>query len=203
MTFIPEGANPFYALALGVVTTVVNESNGWRSGTQGIRLTRQSLPQRCNHEYGRSYRLMLAERSSMIARRSLRTRERRECWFFLPPSDLYMRSIEGRNRDENVDRPRTSSSISRSNTALSSSSFSNARSGSTVDSRSRAMCSLKSSLEVDLGSGSISAVWISLLYVTRSYRYQRLARRWPLEKGDVALFAEAQITPVGRQSGPA
>ena len=42
-------------------------------------LTRQSQPQRCNHGYGRSYRLVLAERSSMIAPRSPRTRERREC----------------------------------------------------------------------------------------------------------------------------
>lgn len=81
-----------------------------------------------------------------------------------------MRSIEGRNRDEKLNTPRISSSISRSNIALSSSSFSNARSGSTVNSRSRVTCSLKSSLEVLLGSGSISAVWVSLLYVTRSWR---------------------------------
>lgn len=79
-----------------------------------------------------------------------------------------MCSIEGWNRDTNVDEPRISSSISRSSIALSASSFSKARSGSTVNSRSRVTCSLKSSLKVLLGSGSISAVWISLLYVTRS-----------------------------------
>ena len=76
-----------------------------------------------------------------------------------------------RNRDENVNRPRISSSSSRSNMALSSSSFSNARSGSTVDSRSRGTSSLIFSKEVALGSGSMGAVWISLLYVmTRSYK---------------------------------
>ena len=78
MAFIPEGANPFYALALRIVAKVVDESLADKAAHKG-RLTRQSLPQRCNHEYGRSYRLMLAGRSSMIARRSLRTREQREC----------------------------------------------------------------------------------------------------------------------------
>lgn len=81
-----------------------------------------------------------------------------------------MRSIEGRNRDEKLNTPRISSSISRSNIALSSSSLSKARSWSTVDSRSRGTCSLISSLEVVVRSGSLSAVWVSLLYVTRSWR---------------------------------
>jgi hypothetical protein len=65
----------------------------------------------------------------------------------------------------NIDKPRISSSISRSNVALSSSSV---RSGSTVVSRSRKMGSLTSSSEAEPALDSMSAVCISLLYVTRS-----------------------------------